>query len=151
LHLFTIDMLKKSCKGGADSNNSVIASGKSAMHEMGIALQIVEIATASIPPHMKGVRVERINLRIGKLSAVVAQSLTFCLDIITRDSPLEGAGVHIDEIPVVARCRSCAHEWQVEKAVFSCPACGSGELDIVSGRELEVVSLDIADIQKESD
>jgi len=31
------------------------------MHEMGIALQIVEIATASIPPDAGLVRVEKIN------------------------------------------------------------------------------------------
>ena len=41
------------------------------MHEMGIALQIVEIATASIPPSAGNVRVEKINLKIGKLAAVV--------------------------------------------------------------------------------
>ena len=47
------------------------------MHEMGIALQIVEIATASVPSELAGVRIERVNLKIGKLAAVVPESLRF--------------------------------------------------------------------------
>jgi hypothetical protein len=38
------------------------------MHEMGIALQIVEIATASIPSDLADVRIERVNLKVAVLS-----------------------------------------------------------------------------------
>ena len=51
------------------------------MHEMGIALQIVEIATASLPPDLGAARVTRVNLKIGKLAAVVPESLRFCFDV----------------------------------------------------------------------
>ena len=115
------------------------------MHEMGIALQIVDIATAAIPPEMHGCRVEKVNLRIGKLSAVVTSSLNFCLEIATRQTPLEQAVISIEEVPVAAECRSCAHEFQVEHAVFKCPVCGSGRLEMLSGRELDLVSIDIED------
>jgi hydrogenase nickel incorporation protein HypA/HybF len=37
------------------------------MHEMGIALQIVEIATASLPADLSEARVTRVNLKIGML------------------------------------------------------------------------------------
>ena len=113
------------------------------MHEMGIALQVIDIATAAIPPEMRGCRVEAVHLKIGKLSAVVVSSLNFCLEIATRETPLEQAAITIEEVPVVARCRACGHEWQVEQAVFKCPACESGNLKILSGRELDVVSIDI--------
>lgn len=115
------------------------------MHEMGIALQIIEIAEASIPAEMKNSRVEKINLKIGKLAAVVPESLNLCMEVVARDTPLEGAAIHIDEIPVVAGCRGCGHQWEVDKAVYICPACNSMELDIISGSELNVVSIDIAD------
>ena len=113
------------------------------MHEMGIALQVIDIATAAIPPEMRGCRVERVNLRIGKLSAVVVDSLNFCLEIATRDTSLAEAEFSIEVVPVVAQCRECGHEWQVTKAVFKCPECGSGNLEMISGRELDVVSIDI--------
>ena len=50
------------------------------MHEMGIALQIVEIASAAIPEDRPGVPVEAVNVRLGKLSTVVPDSLRFCFD-----------------------------------------------------------------------
>jgi hydrogenase nickel incorporation protein HypA/HybF len=115
------------------------------MHEMGIALQIIDIAAGAIPAELKGCRVEQIRLKIGKLSAVVPHCVIFCLEIAAKDTPLENAKVVIDEIPVTARCRSCTHEWQVEAAVFKCPDCRSGDLEMISGRELDVVTMDIAD------
>ncbi|HMA85756.1 MAG TPA: hydrogenase maturation nickel metallochaperone HypA [Desulfosalsimonadaceae bacterium] len=115
------------------------------MHEMGIALQIVEVTQSSIPPEMKGSRVEKINLKIGKLAAVVPENLNLCMEVAAKDTPLKGAEIHIDEIPVIAKCRACGHQWEVEEAVYICPECKSVELDIISGNELNVVSIDIAE------
>ena len=115
------------------------------MHEMGIALQIVEVAQSSIPEEMKQSRVEKINLKIGRLAAVVPESLNLCMEVVTKDTPLEGAAIHIEEVPVIAKCRKCNHQWEVASAVYICPECKSIELDIISGNELNVVSIDIAD------
>lgn len=115
------------------------------MHEMGIALQIIEIATASIPPDMRTARVERVNLKIGKLSAVVPDSLRFCFDIVSKDTPLAGAALAIEETPVVARCKECDARWSIAEPVFTCKACNSGALEILSGRELDIVSIEIAE------
>lgn len=117
------------------------------MHEMGIALQVIDIAAAAIPPEHDGCKVERINLKIGKLTAVVPQSLEFCLGIAAKETPLEHAEVTIEEVPVMAQCRSCLQKWQVDEPAFKCPHCRSGDLEIISGRELDVVSIDIADLK----
>jgi hydrogenase nickel incorporation protein HypA/HybF len=115
------------------------------MHEMGIALQIIDIATASIPPDMRSARVERVNLKIGKLSAVVPDSLRFCFGIASQDTPLAGAELAIEETPVVARCKDCDARWTIAEPVFTCQACNSGALEILSGRELDIVSIEIAE------
>jgi len=115
------------------------------MHEMGIAQQIIDIATASIPPDMRPARVERVNLKIGKLSAVVADSLRFCFEIVSKDTPLAGAELAIEETPVVARCKDCDARWTITEPVFTCQACHSGSLEILSGRELDIVSIEIAE------
>ena len=115
------------------------------MHEMGIALQIIEIASASIPRSDVPVQVERVNLKVGKLSAIVPDSLRFCFEIAAKDSPLSGAVLHIEEIPVRARCKECHAEWTVHEPVFRCRQCSSGRLDIISGRELNIESIEIAD------
>ncbi len=117
------------------------------MHEMGIAMQIVEIAVSSIPDDMKNVPVERVNLKVGKMAGVVSESLRFCFDVLARDTPLSGALLNIEEIPVVARCRRCNIEWVITGPVFICKKCKSGAIDIISGRELDIVSIEMADPQ----
>ncbi|MCP4112502.1 MAG: hydrogenase maturation nickel metallochaperone HypA [Desulfobacteraceae bacterium] len=115
------------------------------MHEMGIAMQVVEIATASIPDNMKDVQVERVNLKVGRLAAVVPGSLRFCFEIITKDTPLSGAELIIEEVPVVAICKKCNTKWTITGPAFICEKCNSGSIDIVSGRELDIISIEIAD------
>jgi hydrogenase nickel incorporation protein HypA/HybF len=115
------------------------------MHEMGIAMQIVEIAMASIPADMQAAKVETVNLAVGKLSAVVPDSLRFCFEMAAKDTPLAEAALHIDEIPVRARCKECRHQWTITEPVFTCQKCGSGSIDVISGRELDIISIEVAD------
>jgi hydrogenase nickel incorporation protein HypA/HybF len=115
------------------------------MHEMGIALQIIEIATASVPPDLQEARIEKVNLKIGKLAAVVPESLRFCFDVAVKDTALEGAQLTIEEVPVVARCKDCDTEWTINGPAFSCENCDGGSLEILSGRELDIESIEIAE------
>ena len=115
------------------------------MHEMGIALQIIEIASASIPRSETPIQVEKVNLKVGKMAAIVSDSLQFCFEIAVKDSLLSGAVLHIEEIPVRARCKECDAVWTIDEPVFKCQQCGSGKIDIISGRELNIESIEIAD------
>ena len=115
------------------------------MHEMGIALQVIEICQASIPADAGDARIQRINLKIGKLSAVVEDSLRFCFEAAAKDTCMEGAELHIEEVPVVVHCRDCGADSVIDTAAFSCPACGGGKLDMLSGRELDIQSIEIED------
>ena len=113
------------------------------MHEMGIAQQLVKIALDSIPKDLKNPKVGIINLKIGKLASVVEHSLTFCFEIITKDTPLENARLEIDSVPVRARCKSCDGLWEVTGPSFQCPFCKEGDVEMISGREIEIISLEI--------
>jgi len=115
------------------------------MHEMGIAMQIVEIAAASIPADLAGARVETVNLKVGKLSAIVPDSLRFCFEAVAKDTALEGARLHITEIPVRAACNDCRSEWTIEQPAFKCPSCGSGDITLLTGRELDIESIELAE------
>lgn len=115
------------------------------MHEMGIAMQVAEIATASIPDDMKDAQVERVNLKVGRLAAVVPESLRFCFEIITKETPLSGVKLNIEVVPVVARCKECNTEWTVTGPAFICEKCNSGSIELLSGQELDIISVEIAD------
>lgn len=125
-------------------------SGKN-LHEMGIALQIIEIASASIPDDLRGARVARVNLTVGKLSAVVVDSLRFCFEVASQKTPLAGAELTVEEVDVTARCRDCDHLWTIETPAFSCPTCNSAKITLVSGRELDIRSIEIEDEKGDTD
>lgn len=112
---------------------------------MSIALQIIDIATTALPPERADLQVEAINLEIGKLTAVVPDSLRSCFAIASRDTPLAGAALHIDEIGVVVACRDCHAESEQQGFPFVCPECESVSVDLICGRELLVSSIEIAD------
>ena len=114
------------------------------MHEMGIALQIVEMASSAIPNDMEEVCVEKVNLKVGKLTAIVPESLRFCFNIVNRDTKLAGANLCIEEVPIIAQCCGCNARFNINEPPFICQECGSGDLDIISGRELIVTSIEVA-------
>ncbi len=113
------------------------------MHEMGIATEIVRIVTESIPGDLIDPKVARINLKVGKLAAVVPQSLQFCFEIVAKDGPSEGAELNIEEIGVSARCNDCANLWEIKEPAFQCPKCNSGSIEMLSGRELDIDSIEL--------
>jgi len=114
------------------------------MHEMGIALHIKDIVIDSIPKDQAGIKVEAINLKIGKLTAVIPKSLEFCFNIISRETPFEGAKLNIEEPPVILFCNDCKQESTIIKPPFTCQNCRGSNIEFLSGRELLVVSIEVS-------
>ncbi len=115
------------------------------MHEMGIAQKIVEIALESIPENEENPRIEKMNLRIGKFASVVEDSLRFCFGIIVKDTPLEDTKLEIESVPVLVHCNKCNFEWEVDDPIFKCPECKGTDLEMLSGREIDIESIELAD------
>lgn len=115
------------------------------MHEMGIAMEILRIVQDSIPADMTGTRVRRINLKVGRMSAVVPESLRFCFTVAADKTNAAGAELAIEEIPVLVRCGECGRQWTIDTPDFVCPECGSGQVELLTGRELDIVSIEVAE------
>jgi hydrogenase nickel incorporation protein HypA/HybF len=113
------------------------------MHELSIALSIVEIASEEAARH-EGAHVEVVHLRLGALSGVVKDALLFSWDLACEETPLAGATLQIEEIPVRVWCTACQTERSLDAALdFRCTACGALTTEVRSGRELEVSALEI--------
>jgi hydrogenase nickel incorporation protein HypA/HybF len=115
------------------------------MHEMGIAMEIMKVAVDSIPAEMRRAKVKALNVRIGKLSGVVPESLRFCFDIMVQDTPFAGVKLNIEEVPIQARCRECGAVTIIKTAHFACLQCRGVKLEVISGQELFVTSLELAE------
>ena len=114
------------------------------MHEMSIAINIFEVVQRHLPKE-RNTRVKKIFLRAGKLAAIYPLALDTCLRAVSRDTPVAGAEIVIDEVPIRAQCRSCQAITEFDEPPFVCAMCGGTQLDITSGRELFVESIEVED------
>ncbi len=112
------------------------------MHELSLAQNIAEIAQNAADANGGG-RVATVYVRIGELSGVVIDSLSFCFSAIIAGTALEGAALRVDRVPVRAQCRTCGSGCEIREFVFRCPACGGGDLEIITGRELQVSHIEV--------
>jgi hydrogenase nickel incorporation protein HypA/HybF len=118
------------------------------MHEFSIANSLVEIATE----HATNAGAEKINavtLRIGALSCVHKNALEFSFELITKDTILEGAQLEVIDVPVTIFCAPCDKEVALDGIqCFRCPTCDTPSADIRHGRELDIDSIEITEMNK---
>jgi len=114
------------------------------MHELSIAQEILGIVYQYVPAPKEN-SVKSVRVRIGKLSNILPDSLTFCFEAITNDTPLNGAKLEIIHVPVSITCGDCTKSSEIEPPVFACPNCGSNQIKITGGTDMRVDSIELND------
>jgi hydrogenase nickel incorporation protein HypA/HybF len=114
------------------------------MHELSIAQALVE-QVEEVRSANEGLGVVSVGLRIGTWRLVAAESLQFYYRALTRDTALNGSVLEIEVVQARGRCVQCAEVFPVEAPLILCPACGSVGGDLVSGQELDLVSVELMD------
>ncbi|MDA8323095.1 MAG: hydrogenase maturation nickel metallochaperone HypA [Actinomycetota bacterium] len=116
------------------------------MHELSIARALVQAVTDGVRD--RGGRpdqVTEIHLRIGVLSGVVPDALTFCFDIAADGTPLASAVLLIESVPARGHCPACRRQVTLARSMLICPDCGAPVPALTAGRELEVGQVVLAD------
>ena len=109
------------------------------MHELSVAGAVLE----TVERHAAGRPVTLVSLRVGRLRQVVPDSLTFYWEFVTRDTVCAGAPLQCVEVDARLHCGACGHDWTPDWAAFRCPACGSADVGVVAGEELEVDYIEV--------
>ena len=60
------------------------------------------------------------HLRLKRFAGVEKQSMPFCHDIVTDNTPLSGSRLVIEELPVVIICASCRSEVELPDSQRLC-------------------------------
>jgi hydrogenase nickel incorporation protein HypA/HybF len=114
------------------------------MHELSIAMSIVELAEEEI--EQRDIQIDAVHLKLGALSGVVKEALLSCYEMACENTPLEGSRLVIEDVPIVIFCPSCQGPRSVSSLqLFCCLECGTPSSEIVQGKELEVVALEIVE------
>lgn len=78
------------------------------MHELSIALSLIEGATEEAAQH--GGKVKAVHLRLGALSGMVKDGLLFSYELACEGTPLAGSRLLIEEVPVVVFSLRCGKD-----------------------------------------
>ena len=112
------------------------------MHEMSIAQSLLDIIREEMAKNDARV-LKSVRLHIGQMSAIVPDSLSFCFEVMTSGTELEGAKLIIEVIPLRGVCKECNQAFEIRDYAFECPHCGSREINTISGRDLSIVEMEV--------
>ncbi len=108
------------------------------MHELSIAQSILDLLQPQLPPFAV---LQSVNLRIGELTGVDADSLDFAWRAVLSAAGMPSAQLNIQIVPWHVRCGACGHQWRPNRADTTSLVCkcGAGPVLAIAGRELEVI------------
>jgi hydrogenase nickel incorporation protein HypA/HybF len=69
--------------------------------------------------------------------------LAFAFSVAGKGTVSEDAELSIMELPVVFKCNACGERTTGESAIFVCLNCGSTDVDLLSGMELTIESMEV--------
>lgn len=121
------------------------------MHEMPVTQAMLNMALE----HAQGRRITDVYLQVGRMSAIVPDSVEVFFDYLSQDTLAEGATLHFEILPVEMTCLDCGQqadleEWMAEpphvimqKALTQGCQCGSRNLRVTGGVGFGMVSISV--------
>jgi hydrogenase nickel incorporation protein HypA/HybF len=118
------------------------SSGICEMHELTIARSLIDLASEYAEEHQARA-IDHIFVRLGVLSGML-RPLHFCFTSAARGTICEGAKLDIEEVAVTVECSHCGQVGSpVNQHSLRCPNCFSNTVKIVTGNEMQLVSIKV--------
>lgn len=122
------------------------------MHELSVIYPIVQMADR-IARENNVQQITAVQLLIGELHDMDEKWANHYYRRFCKGTTLEGSELRIKRVPLVFRCKACGHEQSYTHFSFAgvelkCHSCGSTEMEILSGREMEIDSIEFVDPDK---
>ena len=114
------------------------------MHELSICQSMLKIVDQTMAQH-EGAKLLKIFLDIGRGSTIEPILLREAFAVLTSEGPYDGTELVVNDIPISGQCRACQSEFTYEDLAFGCPGCGSTDIRITGGLELDIKALEIDD------
>jgi hydrogenase nickel incorporation protein HypA/HybF len=86
--------------------------------------------------------VERVRVRVGELRQIVPELMTFAFDAAKEETKACGAALELETVAARFRCETCGNECSSPETGYACPHCGSYELSVVQGKEIEIAAIE---------
>jgi hydrogenase nickel incorporation protein HypA/HybF len=112
------------------------------MHEVGIAASILESVETEARRRPEA-RFAAVGVRVGELSNVDQDALSFAFEALTRKTSLESLRLEVEWCPRRQKCLDCGEEFVVREFDLNCPKCGGNKTGCIGGTELDIAYLEL--------
>jgi hydrogenase nickel incorporation protein HypA/HybF len=121
------------------------------MHELSVTQSMMDL----VLQYADGHPVTVINLKLGEMASVVAESVELYFEYLSKGTPAEGARLNWEIVPMEMTCRACGEkaelqEWAGERPQLIVASvlergcrCGCHDLRVKDGTGFAVASLEI--------
>jgi len=112
------------------------------MHEMSVTMSLMDLVLDEAAKAGAS-KIVGVNIVLGEMTGIIDHYVQANFELLSQNTPAEGAALTFKNIPRQARCRGCAHVFRPTDLAWSCPRCQSLEIEITGGNELYVESIEV--------
>ena len=112
------------------------------MHELSITQGILSVVLEQAEANQAS-KITKIDLTIGELSGIASECVEFYFDLLSKDTIAAEASLSFHRLPVKLRCRNCDASFFPDNFDWTCPNCREQNVEIISGRECSVTSIEV--------
>ncbi len=112
------------------------------MHELSIADAILDSVRAETQKR-PGSHVVKVGVRIGALSGVEPEALSFGFNALVQGTDLEPLVLEVVSVPRRQRCPICTLNFEASEENLACPHCGHAETELAGGEEMDLAFMEI--------
>jgi len=110
------------------------------MHELSLAMEVIELAEKEAEKNRVSVILE-MEIEVGDLSGVEAETFRSALEMIVRDTILENTQINVVRTPALGYCSNCNNEYEMRERLAACPLCRAYPSAIRGGQDFRLVSI----------
>lgn len=123
------------------------------MHEMPFTQSILEMALKT----SAGRPIRKIHLRVGRLSAIVPESVQVFFDFLSKDTPAANAELVFEMVPITLACRNCRVSKELPGDETTPPrqvlaeafrqgcVCAKGDFTVTGGLGFDLAGIELAE------
>ncbi|ARV57955.1 hydrogenase maturation nickel metallochaperone HypA [Nostocales cyanobacterium HT-58-2] len=113
------------------------------MHEVGMMQNIIDAAVKRAKDE-GAQHIRLVQMRVGEVSGVVADSLQLAFEVTKKGTIAEDARLQVENVPVVCYCSNCNIEFHPNSELNECPECHQSYCEVRQGKEFELAFLEVS-------
>lgn len=115
------------------------------MHELGIVMHMID-QVERVAGENRVDQVSKINMEIGEVSSVVPGLFTDCFHWAKKKTRhLREAQLELIILEGVSYCQDCKKTYKTTEFAKKCPHCGSERTYLITGNEINIRDIEVAD------